>query len=189
MTLTHNDNTPWAAAATGDRVDFGLTSFGEAVVREMNRIGVLVDLSHVAPQTMHDALDVSTAPVIFSHSSCRAITDHVRNVPDDVLRRLPGNGGVVMLTFVPAFVTRAADGGATLDDVVAHVEHAREVAGVDHIGLGGDFDGTDSMPTGLPDVSAYPALFAALAARGWSRADLLKLSFENSLRVLEAVAP
>ncbi|MCU1529904.1 MAG: Membrane dipeptidase [Frondihabitans sp.] len=189
LTLTHNDNTPWAASATGDPVDFGLTPFGEEVVREMNRIGMLVDLSHVAPQTMHDALDVSTAPVIFSHSSCRAVTDHVRNVPDDVLSRLSGNGGVVMLTFVPAFVSRTADGHATLDDVVAHVEHAREVAGVDHIGLGGDFDGTDSMPEGLPDVSAYPALFAVLAARGWSRGELLKLAFENTLRVLEAVAP
>lgn len=187
MTLTHNDNTPWAASATGEPVDFGLTTFGEDVVREMNRIGMLVDLSHVAPQTMHDALDATSAPVIFSHSSCRAVTDHVRDVPDDVLSRLPGNGGVIMLTFVPQFVS--STGSATLDDVVAHVEHARDVVGVDHIGLGGDFDGTDSMPEGLPDVSAYPALFDALAARGWSRADLQKLAFDNSLRVLEDVAP
>ena len=226
LTLTHNDNTPWAASATGVPVDFGLTAFGHEVVREMNRTGMLVDLSHVAPRTMHDALDTTTRPVVFSHSGVRAVTDHPRNVPDDVLQRLPGNGGVLMLTFVPAFVSvdcarhrgaAAAEqerlgltggpydpGGdpaarrafadwlaahprptATLDDVVAHVEHAREVVGPAHLGLGGDYDGTDELPLGLQDVSGYPRLLTALAGRGWSSDDLAALTSGNALRVLE----
>lgn len=226
LTLTHNDNTPWAASATGVPVDFGLTGFGRQVVREMNRIGMLVDLSHVAPRTMHDALDVTDRPVLFSHSGVRAVTDHPRNVPDDVLERLPGNGGVLMLTFVPAFVSQAcaqhreqaaaeqarlgltgwpyepegevgARGefsawlaanprpSATLDDVVAHVEHAREVVGPAHLGLGGDYDGTDELPLGLQDVSGYPRLLDALAGRGWSDADLTALASGNVLRTLE----
>jgi membrane dipeptidase len=221
MTLTHNDNTPWADSATDEPAANGLTDFGREVVREMNRIGMLVDLSHVAATTMRDALDVAEAPVIFSHSSCRAVADHPRNVPDDVLARLPENGGVCMITFVPSFVApdvvawdqrlkaamsdagvRHADleqrhafatswGGpprpkADLSDVVAHVEHAREVAGVDHIGIGGDYDGVDELPAGLEDVSGYPNLFAALLDRGWSEEDCAKLAGENVLRVLSA---
>ncbi len=186
MTLTHNDNTPWADSATDQPVSGGLTDFGREVVREMNRLGMLVDLSHVAPTTMRDALAVSAAPVIFSHSSCRSVTDHPRNVPDDVLREMAAQGGVCMITFVPAFVSGDPVRRATRADVVAHLEHAREVAGVDHIGLGGDYDGTGELPEGLEDVSAYPALFADLLDRGWSEEDLAKLAGGNVLRVLSA---
>ena len=219
MTLTHNYNTPWADSATDEPVHGGLTEFGREVVREMNEIGMLVDLSHVAPSTMRDALSVSTKPVIFSHSSCLAVNDHPRNIPDDVLAMLPGNGGVAMVTFVPAFVSPAvaawdlelkaameaagedyrqldlrskfAEGWngpvkpkAGIDDVVAHVEHAREVAGIDHRGLGGDYDGVGELPVGLEDVSGYPVLFAALLERGWSEADCAKLAGLNTVRVL-----
>ncbi|WP_184809128.1 dipeptidase [Actinophytocola algeriensis] len=221
MTLTHNDNTPWADSATDEPSVGGLSDFGREVVREMNRIGMLVDLSHVAATTMRDALDVAEAPVIFSHSSCRAVADHPRNVPDDVLRRLRDNGGVCMVTFVPAFVSPAlvewdhsvrdamAAAGAKhadldqrqeflktwdgpkppkvgLDAVVAHVEHAREVAGIDHIGIGGDYDGVGELPVGLEDVSTYPALFAALLDRGWTEEECAKLAGENVLRALTA---
>jgi membrane dipeptidase len=221
MTLTHNENVPWADSATDEPAVGGLTDFGREVVAEMNRIGMLVDLSHVAATTMRDALDASTAPVIFSHSSCRAVTDHPRNVPDDVLSRLAGNGGVCMVTFVPYFVSdslvewdkglrdaMAAAGADHRDadqrqrfmdgwsgpaqptvgiaEVVAHVEHAREVAGIDHIGLGGDYDGVGFLPQGLEDVSRYPALFSALLERGWSEQDCAKLAGENVLRVLAA---
>jgi membrane dipeptidase len=219
LTLTHNDNTPWADSATDKPVANGLTRFGEEVVREMNRIGMLVDLSHVSPDTMRDALRVTRSPVIFSHSSARALCDHPRNIPDDVLAALPANGGVCMVTFVPAFVSsavavwdarltaamaadgadprdldardRAAAGGeppprATLDDVVAHLEHVRAVAGIDHVGIGGDFDGTDALPVGLEDVSCYPRLFDALLARSWSADDCAKLAGRNVLRVLRA---
>lgn len=231
MTLTHNQNVPWADSATDRPAVGGLTDFGRAVVREMNRIGMLVDLSHVAPTTMHAALDVSAAPVIFSHSSCRALVDHPRDVPDDVLTRLAGNGGVQMVTFVPHFVSQAcADHDAaedarrhelgldqvtvytehagehldpaavaelerwrvahpapvaTLAQVADHVEHAREVAGPAHIGLGGDYDGVESLPAGLEDVAGYPALLAELADRGWSDADLAALTCGNILRVLQ----
>ncbi|GAB3465200.1 dipeptidase [Actinophytocola sediminis] len=221
LTLTHNENVPWADSATDEPAVGGLNDFGREVVAEMNRIGMLVDLSHVAATTMRDALDASTAPVIFSHSSCRAVTDHPRNVPDDVLARLAGNGGVCMVAFVPWFVSdslnswerdvRAAMTSAGLDpkdtdqrprfletwsgppmpavgidEVVAHVEHAREVAGIDHIGLGGDYDGVSRLPVGLEDVSRYPALFAALLDRGWSERDCAKLAGENLLRALTA---
>lgn len=197
LTLTHSANTDWADAATAPSEHDGLTRFGEEVVREMNWLGMLVDLSHVAPATMHDALDVSEAPVIFSHSSARAITDVPRNVPDDVLRRIPENGGVVMITFVPGFVSREiaeweripsaartgpAPSPATLNDVVLHIEHVRDIAGIDHVGIGGDFDGISSVPVGLEDVSTYPALFAELSRRGWSEGDLRKLAGENILR-------
>jgi membrane dipeptidase len=220
MTLTHNENTPWADSATDDPVHGGLTPFGRDVVREMNRIGMLVDLSHVAPSTMHDALSVTSKPLIFSHSSCRAVADHPRNVPDDVLGKLGDNGGVCMVTFVPHFVSQAyaewdarlkdamdavggkhndlAERGAfmaswsgggrpphvTIQDVVAHLEHAREVAGIDHIGLGGDYDGVKALPEGLEDVSCYPNLFGELLERKWSEGDLAKLAGENVLRVL-----
>ncbi|WP_022873239.1 dipeptidase [Nesterenkonia alba] len=183
MTLTHNDNTSWAASATGEPVNYGLTVFGREVVKEMNRIGMLVDLSHVHQNTMRDALEVSTVPVIFSHSSCRAVHDHPRNVPDEILTRLRDNGGVQMVTFVPKFIT--ADGqNAGIDDVVAHLEHARQVAGVDHIGLGGDYDGVPATPAGLERVDGYPQLLQALAHRGWSAEDLGKLTSGNIRRVL-----
>jgi membrane dipeptidase len=220
LTLTHNDNVPWADSATDEPVNGGLTAFGIEVVREMNRIGMLVDLSHVSADTMRDALRVSEVPVMFSHSSARAICDVTRNVPDDVLESLRDNGGVCMVTFVPEFVSPAtgrwrqeaaraaldvgikvsdylafgafaaryrnehAKPTATIDHVVAHIEHVRDVAGVDHVGIGGDYDGTDDLPLGLEDVSGYPRLFAALADHGWSDQDLTKLAGSNVLRVM-----
>ncbi|MGW2722822.1 dipeptidase [Streptomyces sp. NPDC001492] len=223
MTLTHNDNIPWADSATDEPSAGGLTAFGREVVREMNRLGMLVDLSHVAATTMRDALDATSAPVIFSHSSSRAVCDHPRNIPDDVLERLPGNGGVAMVTFVPKFVlqaavdwTAAADENlrshgfhhlettpeamkvhrafeernprpvATVSTVADHLDHMREVAGIDHLGIGGDYDGTAFTPDGLSDVSGYPNLIAELLDRGWSKPDLAKLTWQNSLRVLGA---
>jgi membrane dipeptidase len=189
MTLTHSDNTDWADSATGLPIHGGLTRFGEEVVREMNRMGMLVDLSHVAPTTMHDVLDVAEAPVIFSHSSAKAVTDHPRNVPDDVLKRMPENGGVVMVTFVPSFVS--ADGNATLADVADHIDHVKGVAGAAHVGIGSDYDGITSVPVGLEDVSTFPALFAELSRRGWTEEELHLLAGENLLRVMresEAVA-
>ena len=220
LTLTHNDNTPWADSATDEPQHGGLTDFGREVVHEMNRIGMLVDLSHVSPATMHAALDSSSAPVIFSHSCCRAVADHPRNVPDDVLLRLRDNGGVCMATFVPEFASRdvaawtarmtaamrakglnprdhqerrrfeetaGADDprpDAHVSDVADNIDHIREVAGVDHTGVGGDFDGCDVLPLGLEDVSRYPLLFTELMARGWSDDDLCKLAGGNLLRVL-----
>jgi membrane dipeptidase len=220
LTLTHNSNVGWADSATDTPDAGGLTDFGRAVVREMQRIGMLVDLSHVAPSTMRDALDVAGAPVIFSHSSARALCDHPRNVPDDVLARLAVNGGVCMVTFVPAFVSpecaawqagllaeldrRGLDRRdmsawdavtpeweaahpvpeATLTQVADHIDHVRAVAGVDHVGIGGDYDGSAAMPAGLSDVSRYPALFAELLARGWTEPDCAALAGGNLLRVL-----
>ena len=198
MTLTHSNNIDWADSCCEPAQHGGLTEFGKEVVREMNWLGMLVDLSHVAPTTMHDALDVARAPVIFSHSSARGVTDHPRNVPDDVLRRLPENGGVVMITFVPSFINddvmrwsqlpreerdRTPEPRATMADVIRHIEHVRDVAGINHVAIGADFDGIDSVPVGLEDVSTYPALFAELSRRGWSEDDLRKLAGENVLRV------
>jgi membrane dipeptidase len=228
MTLTHNVTLDWADAALDSARHGGLTPFGERVVGEMNRLGMLVDLSHTSDGTMSDALRVSRAPVIWSHSSARALCDHPRNVPDSILARVRANGGVVMVTFVGSFVSQAAydrqrardaerarllraAGGdvaaaraglaawdrdhpaprATLAQVADHLDHVRRVAGADHVGVGGDFDGTSDLPAGLEDVSTYPALFAELARRGWSDADLRKLAGENVLRALaraEAVA-
>ncbi|UQI49171.1 dipeptidase [Streptomyces sp. HU2014] len=221
MTLTHNDNIAWADSATDEPRAGGLTRFGEEVVREMNRTGVLVDLSHVSAGTMRDALRVTEAPVIFSHSSARAVCDHPRNIPDDVLAALPANGGVAMATFVPKFIlpaaiewTLAADENmranglhhldttaagmavqrafeavrprplATAATVADHLDHMREVAGVDHIGIGGDYDGTAFTPADLADVAGYPHLIAELLRRGWSDADLAKLTWKNAVRVL-----
>ncbi|MET7546910.1 dipeptidase [Streptomyces sp. NBC_01724] len=221
MTLTHNDNIAWADSATDEPGVGGLSPFGHEVVREMNRTGMLVDLSHVAATTMRDALATSTAPVMFSHSSARAVCDHPRNIPDDVLAQLPANGGIAMATFVPKFVlpaavawTRAADENmrahglhhldttsqamkihaafeaanprpmATVATIADHLDHMREVAGIDHIGIGGDYDGTAFLPAGLEDVSGYPNLIAELLGRGWSATDLAKLTWRNAVRVL-----
>jgi membrane dipeptidase len=223
LTLTHNDNVSWADSATDEPVLGGLDEFGREVVRELNRVGMFVDLSHVSHDVMRDALDTTTAPVVFSHSSAYAVCDHPRNVPDDVLARLADNGGTCLVTFVPRFVSQAmrdwsrgseeeavAEGVdprdvmgfqrfearyaqrvappvVRLDDVVAHVEHVREVAGVDHVGLGGDYDGVEWLPEGLEDVTGYPRLLAALAERGWSAADLAKLTCRNVLRTMRAM--
>ena len=224
MTLTHSATTSWADSATDAPKWGGLNAFGEEVVREMNRLGMMVDLSHVSEETMMDAMRVSAAPVIFSHSSARAVTGHARNVPDSVLRMLPEDGGVVMVTFVPGFINeavrawgaaRSAEAArlqslnpgdpaavttgmqawttahpaprAGVADVVAHIQHVRDVAGIDHVGLGGDFDGVGSLPDGVDGVDAYPRILAALMANGWSAADIRKLAGENVLRVMRAV--
>lgn len=196
MTLTHNVNVPWADSATDAPAAGGLTAFGTEVVREMQRLGMLVDLSHVAASTARDVLRVAEAPVIFSHSGARAVCDHPRNVPDDVLRHLAENGGVCMVTFVPEFVSpqcRAWSLGhsgdqpsprASVSQVADHIDHVREVAGVDHVGIGGDYDGVGSLPDGLEDVSRYPALIAELLARGWSQHECIRLIGGNILRVL-----
>jgi membrane dipeptidase len=197
MTLTHNNNTPWADSATDEPQHGGLSAFGESVVREMNALGMLVDLSHVSEATMDHALRVTDSPVIFSHSSCRAITDHPRNVPDGILQRLEGNDGVIMVSFVPVFVSRdwadwfaaGQEGDAppvTIDHVVAHLDHAREVAGIDHVGIGSDFDGFDHFPEGLADVTGFARLREALSVSGWSDADIDKVWSGNILRVLRA---
>jgi membrane dipeptidase len=222
MTLTHSKNTPWADSATDTPQHGGLTPFGEQVVREMNWLGMLVDLSHVSPETMEDAIRVSEAPVIFSHSSARAVNDVPRNVPDQVLRLLPGNGGVVMVTFVPGFLSpevaawsalqdaetkrlqqqfpndeAARKTGldawttanpaprATIGDAADHIDHIRKVAGIDHIGLGGDYDGITSVPEGLEDVSKYPALTAELLHRGYKDDEVKKILGLNILRVMK----
>jgi membrane dipeptidase len=221
MTLTHVKNTDWADSATDEPAVGGLSEFGREVVRECNRLGVMADLAHVAPSTMHATLDVSTAPAFFSHSSARALVDHPRNVPDDVLVRVRDSAGIVMVTFVPGFVNndcvawtdaliasfaersqRYAEGSPEahadedawlrdnprppcgIGDVADHIEHVRAVAGVDHVGLGGDYDGCPALPDGLEGVHTYPALLAELADRGWPDADLEKLTWHNALRVL-----
>ncbi|MFO0914429.1 MAG: dipeptidase [Pirellulales bacterium] len=222
MTLTHSATLDWADASTDKARHDGLTPFGEEVVREMNRLGMLVDISHVSPATMHDVLDITRAPVIFSHSSARAIADHPRNVPDDVLRRVTGNGGVVMVNFFPGFVVPAAaknwaqrrdletqlseqgvskdeikrqvdawqaahplDRG-TIYDVADHIDHIVKVAGIDHVGLGSDYDGIDWTPVQLEDVATYPRLTQVLLDRGYQPDDIRKILGENVLRVLRA---
>ena len=223
MTLTHNFNIPWADAATDNPKHGGLTEFGKDVVREMNRLGMLVDLSHVSEDTMMDALDVARAPVIFSHSGARGVTPHPRNVPDSVLARLPENGGVVMVVALPRFInedlrqwdarragelarlrvvhlgnpeaaTAAMDAWlaanpeprSTIADVADHIMHIRKIAGVEHIGIGGDYDGMPIGPVGMEDVSGYPALFTELARRGLSQAELEMIASRNILRVMRA---
>ncbi|MHB1193213.1 MAG: dipeptidase [Longimicrobiales bacterium] len=180
LTLTHNGTLDWVDAANDEQRHGGLTEFGKEVVREMNRLGMLVDLSHTSPDAMSDVLDVSAAPVIWSHADARGLNDNPRNVPDDLLRRLPANGGVVMITFVPGFLTSREQ--ATIGDVADHIEHVVKLAGVDHVGIGSDFDGISSTPVGLEDVSTYPALFAELSRRGWNEENLAKLAGENVLR-------
>ena len=224
MTLTHSKNIPWADSATDTAVLNGLSPFGEQVVREMNWLGMLVDLSHVSPDTMEDAIRVAAAPVIFSHSSSRAVNDVPRNVPDDILQMLPKNGGVVMVTFVPGFLspkvaawTKLQDAEsarlttqfpsdaaavktglgawvkanpaprATIADAANHIDHIRKVAGIDHIGLGGDFDGITSVVQGLEDVSTYPALTAELLRRGYKDDEIKKILGLNILRVMRSV--
>lgn len=220
LTLTHNENVPWADSATDEPVLGGLSDFGREVVRELNRLAMFVDLSHVSADVMRDALDTSSAPVIFSHSCARAVTDISRNVPDDVLARLRNNGGVCMVSFVPMFVSQRwadwyaesldiaeARGGdrrrfsdvdpvlrerfghdspepPTIADVVDHFEHVRDVAGVDHLGIGGDYDGATFFPNGLEDVSGYPRLFEALRDRGWSEEDCRNVGSRNLLRAM-----
>jgi len=221
MTLTHNVTLDWADAAADSARHGGLTPFGREVVREMNRLGMLVDLAHVSTATMSAALDVTEAPVIFSHSAARALVDIPRNAPDSILARLPKNGGIMMVYFVPGFISktvwphdsammkevdairarRGSDSAgvradfdawraahpaphATIADVADQIEHVRRIAGVEHVGIGGDFDGISATVDGLEDVSKYPALFAELAHRGWSDADLAKLASGNILRVL-----
>jgi membrane dipeptidase len=228
MTLTHTLNTAWADSATDAPAHHGLTPFGIEVVREMNRLGMLVDLSHVSPETMKAALAASEAPVIYSHSSARAIDDHPRNVPDDILRLVAANGGVVMVNFAPGYVSeernhwdadQAAEATrynsppyvglyigqperakaalaewetkhprphATLSQVADHIEHIRQVAGADHVGLGSDFDGIEDTPTGLEGVDKYPGLLEELMRRGWTDADIAKVAGENVLRVMAA---
>jgi membrane dipeptidase len=228
MTLTHTANTAWADSATDLPTHHGLTLFGIEVVKEMNRLGMLIDLSHVSPETMSAALAASEAPVIFSHSSARALVDHPRNVPDDVLRAVAASGGVVMVNFAPGYVSDArnrwdADQAAevtrfssppyvglyigqpdrakaalvaweqqhprpvvTLAQVADHIDHIKEVAGVDHVGLGSDFDGIGDAPVGLDGVDKYPALLEELMRRGWTDADIAKLAGENVLRVWAA---
>jgi membrane dipeptidase len=223
MTLTHFRNTAWADSATDAPVHDGLTPFGASVVREMQRLGMLVDLSHVSAQTMLDALDVAGAPVIFSHSGAQGVNGHPRNVPDAVLMRLAANGGIVMINTYPAYVSeklrgwnaaRAAQEAkakalhigfpdrakaaleawekanprpvATVSDLADHVDRVIKVAGIDHVGLGGDYDGIDIVIQGMEDVSTYPVLFTELARRGYSQAHLEKISSRNMMRVLKA---
>lgn len=220
MTLTHNNRVPWADSATDEPVLGGMNAFGGDVVREMNRMGMIVDLSHVSTDVMHQALAISSMPVMFSHSSARSLCDVARNVPDDVLTSLSTNGGICMIAFVPDFLTPSfarwfeetqemviADGGdprmsadvdrmierrtktdpppmVTVDDVADHVEHVREVAGIDHVGIGGDYGGSTLMPSDLHDVSTYPLLFEVLRSRGWTPSELDRLRRHNVLRVL-----
>lgn len=221
MTLTHSANTPWADSATDNPEHGGLTDFGVLVIREMARLGMLIDLSHVSEETMLDAMDATNAPVIFSHSGARAVNGHSRNVPDDVLARLPEQGGIVMVVGLPGYLSedqriwyanRQAERArleawfqgqprlaasalaewdranptplATISDMADHIDHIREVAGIDYIGLGGDYDGMATGPVGMEDVSGYPALFVELARRGYSQQDLEKIASRNMMRVL-----
>ncbi len=228
MTLTHSKNTPWADSATDDPAHDGLTGFGKDVVHEMNRIGMLVDLSHVSEATMNDVLDIAQAPVIFSHSGARAINGHARNVPDSVLARLPANRGVIMVVGLPGFLSeeqrqwfanRQAEKArlealwqgqpdsvaerlsawdeandspmATISDMADHIDHVRNVAGINAIGIGGDYDGMPTGPVGMEDVTGYPALFTELARRGYTQEELEKIASGNIMRALseaEAVA-
>ncbi|WP_234570247.1 dipeptidase [Rhodohalobacter sp. 614A] len=224
MTLTHSRTLDWADAASDDPKHDGLNEFGEEVIREMNRLGMIVDLSHTTPATMQDAIETSEAPIMFSHSSARAVSGHVRNVPDEILPLVKENGGIIMVTYVGSFVSedlrqyyaeRAAYQRKTeylhpgevdviaekmeewdaeheaptpsLNDLADHIDHIRDEIGVDYIGVGGDYDGTSGLPTGLEDVSTYPDLFAELLKRGYSEEDLKKIASHNMMRVMQGV--
>ncbi len=224
MTLTHGKNTPWADSATDAPQHGGLTDFGRQVVREMNRLGMIVDLSHVSADTMRDALAVTKAPVMFSHSGVRAVNDHVRNVPDDVLPLVKANGGIIMVVFLPSFLDsevsdydyrrageearvkyqyrgspekvveamKAWDGANPLPltdaaKVADHIDYIKRSIGIDHIGLGGDYDGMDSGPLHMEDVRGYPVLFTELAKRGYSAEEMRKIASGNMMRVLKGV--
>src|ERR1700683_5283049 len=226
MTLTHFRNNDWADSSTDKPAHNGLTDFGKQVVREMNRIGMIVDVSHVSDKTFYDALAVTTKPVILSHSSCRALSDVPRNVTDDMLRALAKNGGVIGINFGEGFISQkdvaalqaaiSSDQGAppdmvgkilddyankeyrkdlsemktglgTLSDVADHVDHMVKVAGIDHVGIGSDFDGITSPPQGLNDISKMPSLVAALLKRGYSEQDIKKILGGNYLRVIREV--
>lgn len=200
LTLTWSRTIGWADSATDEARHGGLTERGRSVVRELNRIGVVADLAHVSPETMRDVLDTSDSPVMVSHSGARALCDHPRNVPDDMIGHIGAAGGVHMVTFVPSFLTEArrawvnaGEQGSPppvgVADVADHIDHVREVAGIGAVGLGGDYDGTDSMPTGLEDVAHYGTLLEELRSRGWSPSDLAALTHGNALRVLEANDP
>lgn len=190
MTLTHSKSTPWADSATDEPVHGGLTQFGREVIREMNRIGMLVDLSHVSPDVMKQAIETSSAPIIFSHSSAASINDHPRNVPDEVLRLLPGNDGVVMINFYSKYViptdVRNQDDQTlgSIHDVVDHIEHVIRIAGVEHVGIGSDFDGVPRLPVQLEDVSKYPLITQELLNRGYTDADVHAILGGNILRAL-----
>lgn len=224
MTITHSANTDWADSATDSPAHNGLTAFGKAVIREMNRLGMIIDLSHVSAKTMHDTLDISEAPVIFSHSGAYGAKAHPRNVPDDVLERLREKDGVVMVIFLPGYLAdephqwyanykgkkayfesyyrgnpekieseiaawreNNPPPKTTIDDVIRHIDHLRDHAGINHIGIGSDYDGMGSAPVGLEDVSGYPALLEALLDRGYSKGDIAKIAGENVLRVMKKV--
>ncbi|HBE70053.1 MAG TPA: membrane dipeptidase [Planctomycetaceae bacterium] len=223
MTLTHSDTLDWADSCSDEAKSGGLSEFGREVVKEMNRLGMLVDISHVSPDTMQDAIDTSSAPVIFSHSSAAGIADHPRNVPDEILRQLPNDGGVVMVNFYSGFVVpesaantrtmfergrelRAKYGDdeeairketaiyrrrhpvlpGTIHDVADHIDHIVKVAGIDHVGIGSDYDGIGTVPKGLEDVASYPNLTQVLVDRGYSESDIHKIMSGNILRVIKA---
>eukprot|EP01112_Ceratiomyxa_fruticulosa_P014617 TRINITY_DN4203_c0_g1_i1.p1 TRINITY_DN4203_c0_g1~~TRINITY_DN4203_c0_g1_i1.p1 ORF type:complete len:278 (-),score=45.46 TRINITY_DN4203_c0_g1_i1:66-899(-) len=189
MTLTHTCSTPWAQSANDNSGNvIGLTDFGRQVVLEMNRIGMMVDISHVAPQTMMDTLDTTLAPVIFSHSNALSLCNVSRNVPDDVLLRLPKNGGVIMVVFYPNFVCEEPFiGNCSIFDMIAHIDYIKNLIGIDYIGFGSDFDGIPRVLQGLEDVSKYPVLMAELIKKGYSDSDILKISGQNILRVKKQV--
>ncbi len=192
MTLTHSNTNNWADSS-GDINDprvkhhNGLTSFGRQVIAEMNRLGMIVDISHVSDKTFWDVLEVSRAPVMASHSSCRALCDHHRNLSDEMIRALARKGGLIQINFAPEFLTRRDSPPAGIEDVVAHIAHAVKVGGVDAVGIGSDFDGIDRTPVGLEDVSRFPALTRALLERGFSAADIRKIYGANFLRLMRAV--
>jgi membrane dipeptidase len=222
MTLTHSDTLEWADAATDEAQHQGLNPFGEEVVREMNRLGMLIDISHVSVETMYDAMAISEAPIIFSHSSARSVADHPRNVPDDVLAKLPEDGGVVMVNFFSGFVvpesarvmrdmfeenrrleqlyekdperlkqeqlrwrTAHPMKAGSVHDVADHIMHIVKVAGIDHVGLGSDYDGISMCPAQMEDVSTYPVLIQVLVERGLTKSDIEKLCYSNVLRVMQ----
>ncbi|MCS5631085.1 MAG: dipeptidase [Pirellulaceae bacterium] len=223
MTLTHSDTLTWADSATDDPKHQGLNAFGEEIVRQMNSLGMIVDLSHVSESTMHDALDTTKAPIMFSHSSARSVADHVRNVPDTVLQRMPSNGGIVMVNFFSGFIDPEAakimstmfdvsrelrkqfsddaefDAAVkrwrtanpyprgTIYDVVDHIDHIVKIAGIDHVGIGSDFDGVSKLPLGLEDVSTYPRITQLLLDRKYSRRDIDKIMSGNMMRVIRQV--